>query len=541
MDNCICDLNDDHLLNNPKVLPCGFSACLKCLKGSINTVNGKLDCKCCKQIHIINDPEKLISNVKISNMIKNNINTFTLQLCDKLQLNLSRLQSINLNSELLINKYFEFIKEDVLIKIESLKSELDQLGDRLIKLLDTKCSKTKLKLEKFNSRISQNLNSQETFIQNCKQLLTNKQHDETNSHLLEENMYLCQDNCKKIELYESELNKILASVTFKPSELKIDPILIGSVEDSLNDDDDDINDYPVDQAEITHEVNLSEDDFKVINLAKKLEWPCGMCNLSKSEIALTDNVNNEVVLLNTTTYEVIKHIKSIGDVKLTSPFGICYDDKDTIYLCDGANHRLLILNKSFTRVKKIIGKKGSLIGEFNFPLGVCYFNGFIYVSDHDNKRVQVLTHNGDYVKEIKLVKNPGKRNVAFAKDQDLINSPWCLCVAEDTIAVLDFCENVYFYNFDGHLRHIIQDNTINSICLTDGYLFTHSNDGTLACYEKSTRKSKYDYHLYELISKKTFNDFKAYSAFIILNNEKLLISFGEKKFLGLINPKKFLN
>ena len=107
MDNCTCDLFNDHILNNPKVLPCGFSACLKCLQKSIDK-NGKFDCTCCSQTHLIQEPEKLISNVKIANMIKNNLKVFTTELVDRLQKIVNSLQSNFLIYLILNSKYFCF-------------------------------------------------------------------------------------------------------------------------------------------------------------------------------------------------------------------------------------------------------------------------------------------------------------------------------------------------------------------------------------------------------------------------------------------------
>ena len=91
MDNCTCDLFNDHILFNPKVLPCGFSACLKCLQRLIDKT-GKLECTCCNQVHLIAEPENLISNVKIANMIKNNLKGFTNELVDTLQKIVNSLQ-----------------------------------------------------------------------------------------------------------------------------------------------------------------------------------------------------------------------------------------------------------------------------------------------------------------------------------------------------------------------------------------------------------------------------------------------------------------
>jgi hypothetical protein len=123
------------------------------------------------------------------------------------------------------------------------------------------------------------------------------------------------------------------------------------------------------------------------------------------------------------------------------------------------------------------------------------------------------------------------------KEHELINSPWCLSVAADTIAVLDFGENVFVYNFEGHLRFVIQETSLNSICMYGGHLYAHSNNGYVICYRKSEKK--YDQHSFEVVGKTQIEALKAYSAFVIYHNDKLIVSFGEKKFLALINPNNY--
>jgi hypothetical protein len=473
-----------------------------------------------------------------------------------------------------MNNYLITMKEEISIRIESVKAELDKLSDQLCKLIDDKNRKMKTNLEKLNSKLKDQAQTSQKFINNLQSMLIKT---DLNSDKLEDNMYLCQDRIKELQNADTEFYKIFKQIKFKPNEFELNTSIIGELTDSSeeqivqnsfnsNNFHNDIklnsptqrgqnsmssvlqrqssqfaessesevfegsmdNDkYQTLAAESKYEPN----EIKIVEFAKKIEWPCGIHCLADKDMIMTDNVNNEIIILNN-DLQIVRHIKNVGEVTFSSPFGIASDEKDSIFICDGGNHRILVFNKNFTRVKKIIGKKGKSNGEFNFPLGICFYAGLLYVSDHDNRRVQVFTQNGEYQKEIRLLKNPSKKNI-FVKDQDLINSPWCLGVVENTIAVLDFCENIYIYNFEGQLRYIIQDTSINSICMTDGYLYTHGNNGSFSCYEKS--KKKYEQHQYELVYRHHYENLTAYSAFMTNFNNNLAVSFGEKKFIALIS------
>ena len=478
-----------------------------------------------------------------------------------------------------MNNYFVLMKEEIAIRIESVKSELDKLSEQLSKVIDEKNRKMKVNLEKMKSKLKDQTQNSQKFINNIQSMLAKA---EINAEKLEEGMYTCQDRIKELNNADTEFCKIFKQIKFKPNETVLNASIIGELSDSdestaqtnavknnlanssenttINNNkvhlviqkshpnqnllqqqqSTQLSDFSESQNSEVFEGSSDQDLFsskfepneiKIIEMSKKIEWPCGIYSSNDKELIVTDNVNNEIIILNS-DLQIVKHIKNVGDVTFSSPFGITSDEKDSIFVCDGGNHRLLVFNKNFTRVKKIIGKKGKLNGEFNFPLGICFYAGLLYVSDHDNRRVQIFTQNGDFSKEIRLLKNPSKKNL-FVKDQDLINSPWCLGVVENTIAVLDFCENIYIYNFDGQLRYIIQDTSINSICIIDGFLYTHGNNGSFSCYEKS--KKKYEQHQYELVYRHQYESLKAYSAFMTHFNNNLVVSFGEKKFIALID------
>ena len=77
MDDFMCDLNNGHVLYNPRQLPCicGLTACTKCIKLELDKSNDKNEyaCKQCNSKYIIKDVTELPKNVKIENLIYKNI------------------------------------------------------------------------------------------------------------------------------------------------------------------------------------------------------------------------------------------------------------------------------------------------------------------------------------------------------------------------------------------------------------------------------------------------------------------------------------
>lgn len=72
-----------------------------------------------------------------------------------------------------------------------------------------------------------------------------------------------------------------------------------------------------------------------------------------------------------------------------------------ILLADNKNGQLLLMNQE-GEVTKRIGSLGSGPLEFQNPTGITKDGQYVYVLDDGNSRVQILNHNLEYVKEIKL-------------------------------------------------------------------------------------------------------------------------------------------
>ena len=53
---CEFNLDDTHIFNDPRSLPCGNSACLSCLEKVLDE-EGHINCKLCNEIHCVNIKE----------------------------------------------------------------------------------------------------------------------------------------------------------------------------------------------------------------------------------------------------------------------------------------------------------------------------------------------------------------------------------------------------------------------------------------------------------------------------------------------------
>ena len=84
------------------------------------------------------------------------------------------------------------------------------------------------------------------------------------------------------------------------------------------------------------------------------------------------------------------YVGEIGGMQVRAPYGIAVNVHGYIFISDGAN-RVLIFNVDGMLVH-CFGSLGSNPGQFRHPRGItCSPDGTIYVSDSDNKRVQILS------------------------------------------------------------------------------------------------------------------------------------------------------
>lgn len=78
-------------------------------------------------------------------------------------------------------------------------------------------------------------------------------------------------------------------------------------------------------------------------------------------------------------------------------------NRENIVVSDTKEHKLVVLDNEGNRVKEI-GKIGGGPLEFSQPTDIYHDqeNGYVYILDNGNRRVQVLSENLEYVKELSL-------------------------------------------------------------------------------------------------------------------------------------------
>ena len=83
---CRIDKNDAHILREPRVLPCGNTACLDCIQRRLEKT-GNLNCEfeTCQQAHQIKSAKNLPTNVTTENALRDNCRTLIDFLLAKLQ------------------------------------------------------------------------------------------------------------------------------------------------------------------------------------------------------------------------------------------------------------------------------------------------------------------------------------------------------------------------------------------------------------------------------------------------------------------------
>ena len=92
-----------------------------------------------------------------------------------------------------------------------------------------------------------------------------------------------------------------------------------------------------------------------------LKYPTNMC-ANDERILITDNQKNEVCVFDS-DFKILKRINTINGLTFNGPRGIS-NNKNCVYICDTGNDRVVITDINFNTVKRIIGHKGNFYLNF---------------------------------------------------------------------------------------------------------------------------------------------------------------------------------
>ena len=80
------------------------------------------------------------------------------------------------------------------------------------------------------------------------------------------------------------------------------------------------------------------------------------------------------------------------DYHLIQPRYLTTNDKTRIYIAQSDHHKITVTDLDFRLIREI-GSKGDGVNQFNYPLGIFWYQGSVFVCDCENKRIQKFTEN----------------------------------------------------------------------------------------------------------------------------------------------------
>lgn len=248
-----------------------------------------------------------------------------------------------------------------------------------------------------------------------------------------------------------------------------------------------------------------------------------------SQIILSSSIKNSIVFIHNQTFQIIRKIDEINGFKLSFPSGLCLDEyNNSVYICNRDSHQILVVDKNFKILKQTIGNHGAKLGQFSKPIDIKLHSNELFVLDTGNKRIQVFTKTGRFLRHIRLYTS----NTAQYDNNTnaLLDYPIRLAVKDDTIAVSNNFLNIYIYNFNGQIKQVLSSNIDCVMCFAANYLFTCNNIGSLVCYEFNQDENKYVINF----ERRLVMCLVGLTSFMIYKNNHFYITFSNKGVLTIV-------
>lgn len=132
----------------------------------------------------------------------------------------------------------------------------------------------------------------------------------------------------------------------------------------------------------------------------QFQSPQGVAIDGEGNILISDKCNHRIQKLTSECHFLTSvGTEGGGPLQFSSPCGIsCNTYNNKVYVVDGNNYRVQVLNSDLT-FSSTFGESGVGKGQFDSPSGIaCDSTGTVYVADTDNKRIQVFTAGGEFLR-----------------------------------------------------------------------------------------------------------------------------------------------
>lgn len=121
--------------------------------------------------------------------------------------------------------------------------------------------------------------------------------------------------------------------------------------------------------------------------------PVGICRGPTGSIFVCDAEDVAIHRFHERTGELIQSLKLTEDIR--RPVAVSYDaETEELFVVDVGSHDIKVLSVG-GRLRRVVGRRGTGPGEFNYPCDIVSDGQVIWVVDTGNHRVQGLTRSGE--------------------------------------------------------------------------------------------------------------------------------------------------
>jgi len=97
----------------------------------------------------------------------------------------------------------------------------------------------------------------------------------------------------------------------------------------------------------------------------------------------------------------------VSENRLNEPTDIAFGKFGQVYVSDGYKNNRVVQLTSDLKFVRTWGRRGGKPGEFRLPHSIATDpDGLVYVADRENKRIQIFSPEGVYIKEFKVKEKP---------------------------------------------------------------------------------------------------------------------------------------
>ncbi len=400
--------------------------------------------------------------------------------------------------------YFQTIRNDVKSRVQAIKYYIDELSEQLFATIDQLQVETLSKLEKLNNKLSEKID----IYQELSTVLLKDVNNETlNYDSIFQNFEINDKHKQELLKYENKFDSILKQYTFKANDWLPNVHSFGQI---VN------NSFKIS--------NKSSENLK-IEFEKNIKID-SMCLLD-DEIYTVENKKTRLLKVYDKNFVFIRESKILEDsmYRLSPNLSLTSDNIEAIFVCDSADSTVYELNKQLNLIWRCIGKMGSQDGSFKSPNDICFFSNNLFVLDSGNCRIQMFSIDGDLIGGYHLLKS--SRN-------ELLESTKNLAISEGLVAVNSPKNGIYMFASNMDLKLVIEQKDVTTMCFVHNYLFAHTQQCLLICYQIFTSQSSKFY--YQIVFSNTLPNFKHRSAsMLLIDKTSICISFPKDNQVAIIH------